>query len=47
MFLIWQPCVDFGLKLLGGDLMAIPRVYGFVHVLNLFFYPWDFKSATI
>jgi len=27
--------VDFGLKVLGGDLMAIPGVYGFVQVENL------------
>ncbi|CAK9857854.1 unnamed protein product [Sphagnum jensenii] len=28
--LMERPYVDFGLKLLGGDLMAIPGVYGFV-----------------
>ncbi len=38
-----HPYVDFGLKLLGGDLMAIPRVYGFVQV---FFCPWDFRSSS-
>jgi hypothetical protein len=27
--------VDFGLKVLGGDLMAIPGLYGFVQVENL------------
>jgi hypothetical protein len=27
--------VDFGLKVLGGDLMAIPGIYGFVQVENL------------
>jgi hypothetical protein len=30
MFLVWEPYVDFGLNMLGGDLMEIPRVYGFV-----------------
>jgi len=37
-----HPYVDFGLKLLGGDLMAIPRVYGFVQVLNISFLSWGF-----
>jgi hypothetical protein len=46
MFLVWQPYVDFGLKLLGGDLMAIPGVYGFVQVLNLSSCPWDFRSSS-
>jgi hypothetical protein len=46
MFLVWQPYVDFGLKLLGGDLMAIPGVYGFVQVLNLSSCPWDFWSSS-
>ncbi len=27
--------MDFGLKVLGGDLMAIPGIYGFVQVENL------------
>ncbi len=40
-----HPYVDFGLKLLGGDLMAIPRVYGFVQVLNISFCLWDFRSS--
>jgi hypothetical protein len=30
--LVLQPHVDFGLKVLGGDLMAIPGLYGFVQV---------------
>lgn len=28
-----QPYVDFGLKVLGGDIMAIPVLYQFVQVL--------------
>lgn len=27
-----QPQVDFGLKLLGGDIMAIPGLYRYVQV---------------
>jgi Ca2+-dependent lipid-binding protein len=33
--LMQKPYVDFGLKVLGGDLMAIPGLYGFVQVGNL------------
>jgi hypothetical protein len=44
--LMERPYVDFGLKLLGGDLMAIPGVYGFVQVLNLSSCPWDFRSSS-
>jgi len=32
LFTFLQPHVDFGLKLLGADLMAIPGLYGFVQV---------------
>lgn len=28
--------MDFGLKLLGGDLMAIPGLYGFVQVCCMY-----------
>lgn len=31
-----QPHVDFGLKLLGADLMAIPGLYRYVQVSFLF-----------
>lgn len=34
-FWCWQPHVDFGLKLLGGDVMAIPGLYGFVQVCGV------------
>lgn len=30
--LVLQPHVDFGLKLLGADVMAIPILYSFVQV---------------
>jgi Ca2+-dependent lipid-binding protein len=30
-----QPCIDFGLNLLGGDIMAIPGLYQYVQVLSL------------
>lgn len=30
-----QPHVDFGLKLLGVDIMAIPGLYRFIQVTNL------------
>lgn len=33
-----QPYVDFGLKLMGADLMAIPGLYRFVQVYNDFLY---------
>ena len=36
-----QPHLDFGLNLLGGDVMAIPGVYQYVQVLCLL----GFKSA--
>jgi hypothetical protein len=35
-FLILQPHVDFGLKLLGADAMSIPGLYKFVQVLIFF-----------
>jgi len=35
-FLILQPNVDFGLKLLGADAMSIPGLYKFVQVLIFF-----------
>ena len=35
--MIVQPHVDFGLKLLGADAMAIPGLYGFVQVPVLTF----------
>lgn len=31
-FSVMQPHVDFGLKLLGADLMSIPGLYRFVQV---------------
>ncbi|KAH7433635.1 hypothetical protein KP509_07G078600 [Ceratopteris richardii] len=43
--LMEKPHVDFGLKLVGGDLMAIPGLYGFVQdiikdqVANLYLWP--------
>ena len=30
-----QPHLDFGLKILGGDVMAIPGIYCYVQVLGL------------
>jgi Ca2+-dependent lipid-binding protein len=30
-----QPHLDFGLNLLGGDIMAIPGLYQYVQVLSL------------
>ena len=29
-----QPHVDFGMKILGGDIMSIPGLYRFVQVLH-------------
>ena len=29
-----QPHVDFGMKILGGDIMSIPGLYQFVQVLH-------------
>lgn len=37
MFIIVQPHVDFGLKLVGADLMSIPGAYRIVQVKNLSF----------
>lgn len=37
LIMILQPHVDFGLKLLGADAMAIPGLYGFVQVALLTF----------
>lgn len=33
MISLLQPHVDFGLKVLGGDLMSIPGLYRYVQVL--------------
>lgn len=37
LIMILQPHVDFGLKLLGADAMAIPGLYRFVQVVFLTF----------
>ena len=34
-YFILQPHVDFGLKLIGADLMSIPGLYRFVQVQHL------------
>ena len=34
LFVYLQPHVDFGLKILGGDIMSIPGLYRFVQVLH-------------
>ncbi|KAH9575026.1 hypothetical protein CY35_01G090600 [Sphagnum magellanicum] len=51
--LMERPYVDFGLKLLGGDLMAIPGVYGFVQdfikdqVSQLYMWPKTLEIPVI
>lgn len=36
VLVLWQPHVDFGLKLGGADLMSIPGLYRFVQVFLSF-----------
>jgi Ca2+-dependent lipid-binding protein len=51
--LMEKPYVDFGLKVLGGDLMAIPGVYGFVQdiikdqVSQLYLWPKTLEIPVI
>lgn len=33
IYIFMQPEVDFGLKLVGGDMMAIPGLYQFIQVI--------------
>ncbi|XP_073101475.1 synaptotagmin-3-like [Elaeis guineensis] len=51
--LMEKPCVDFGLKLLGGDIMAIPVLYRFiqetvaVHFSNLYHWPKVLEAEVL
>lgn len=51
--LMEKPHVDFGLKLLGGDLMAIPGLYGFVQdlikeeIAKLYLWPKTLEIAIL
>jgi hypothetical protein len=49
LFTFLQPHVDFGLKLLGADLMAMPGLFGFAQVRStltgLSFHPSDSISG--
>lgn len=38
IFFFFQPHVDFGMNILGGDIMSIPGLYQFVQVLLLHFF---------